>query len=231
MGDVSPTLCPIVSALEHYDRCIDEGHDPCEDGPLLQRYMARWDGPRFFEFLGDLTGKDVLDVGVGTGRLAQPILQRGCRRFTGIDISPKTIERARQNLGGFPNVELLVADVGAFVRPAAYDAAYSVLTFMHIEDQQRALQNMATSLRPGGVIVISVDHSGPWLDFGDRRVRLYPAAVDAYIGWLTDLGCQTDRPVPLIDTWVSRDGAGAETYGKPVATLVRAVKRKSCGRQ
>ncbi len=226
MDDVSTTPCPIVSALEHYERCIDEGHDPCDDGPLLQRYMARWDGPRFFELLGDLKSKDVLDVGVGTGRLAQQILQRGCRRFTGIDISPKTIERARQNLCGFPNVELLVADVGAFVQPVAYDAAYSVLTFMHIADKERALQNIVTSLRPGGLIVISVDHSGPWLDFGDRRVRLYPATVDTYVGWLTDLGCQTDRPVPLIDTWIGPEGARAETYGKPVASLIRAVKRR-----
>ena len=161
---------------------------------------------------------------MGTGRLAQQVLRRGCRRFTGIDISPKTIERARQNLSGFPNVELLVADAGAFVRPVAYDATYSVLTFMHIEDKQRALQNMATSLRPGGVIVIAIDHSGPWLDFGDRRIRLYPATVDAYVGWLTDLGCQTDRPAPLIDTWIGPEGARTDTYGKPVASLIRAVK-------
>ena len=224
MGDVSSTRCPTISALEHYERCIDEGHDPCEDGPLLQRYMARWDGPRFFELLGDLGLKDVLEAGVGTGRLAQQVLRRGCRHFTGIDISPKTLERARINLGGFPNAELLLADAGSFVRPAAYDAAYSVLTLMHIEDKKRALQNMVTSLRPGGVIVISVDHGDPWLDFGDRRVRLYPAAVDAYVGWLTDLGCQTDRPLPLIDTWVGPEGTRSETYGKPIATLIRGVR-------
>ena len=226
MGDVSAIPQTTVSALEHYERCIDEGHDPYEDGPLLQRYMARWDGPRFFELLGDPRSKAVLEVGVGTGRLAQQILRRGCRRFTGIDISPKTVERARQNLSGFTNVELLVADAGAFVRPASYDAAYSVLTFMHIADKKRALENIVTSLRPDGVIVISVDHGAPWLDFGDRRVRLYRATVDAYVGWLTDLGCETDLPVPLIDTWVSPEGARPETNDKPMATLIRAVRRK-----
>jgi SAM-dependent methyltransferase len=221
---VSATPRPTVSALEHYERCIDEGHDPCEDGPLLQRYMARWDGPRFFELLGDLRNKSILEVGVGTGRLAQHILRRGGRRFTGIDISPKTVERARQNLSGYSNAELLLADAGEFVRPAAYHAAYSVLTFMHIADKERALRNMVTSLRPGGVIVISVDHSDPWLDFGDRMVRLYPATVDAYVGWLTSLGCETDLPVPLIDTWEGPKGARAETYGKPIATLIRGVR-------
>ncbi|MCU0522317.1 MAG: class I SAM-dependent methyltransferase [Anaerolineae bacterium] len=216
---------PVVTALEHYERLIDEGNDPCEDTPWLQSYMARWDGPQFFEMLGDLTGKAVLEVGVGTGRLARQALQRGCLSFTGIDLSPKTIERARLNLGGFPNAELLLADAEAFARPAAYDAAYSVLTLMHIADKRHALQAIVTSLRLGGVVVLSIDHGGPWLDFGDRMVRLYPATVDAYVGWLTDLGCQTHRPVPLIDTWVGPQGAVAETYGKPVASLVRAVKR------
>jgi hypothetical protein len=48
---------PIVTAFEHHQQCIDEGNDPFEDNAEMQSYMARWDGPPFFELLGDLSGR------------------------------------------------------------------------------------------------------------------------------------------------------------------------------
>lgn len=66
----------IVSAYEHYELLIDEGHDPMLDPPPLQAYMSRWDGPLFFE-AADVENKNVLDVGIGTGRVAASILESG----------------------------------------------------------------------------------------------------------------------------------------------------------
>jgi SAM-dependent methyltransferase len=220
-----PESSPIVPTREHYDRCIDEGIDPCEDDSLLQRYMARWDGARFFELLGDLKGKTVLEVGVGTGRLARRVLARRCARFTGIDLSPKTIARARRNLSTFANVELLVANIEGFTRLETYDVAYSVLTFMHIANKAQALANIVAALQPGGHVVLSIDRAKDWLEFGNRRVKLYPKAPAAYTRWLRSLGCDVERPMPLIDMWVDAEGRRSETFGRPIATLVRATKR------
>jgi len=178
-----------VSALDHYERCIAEGNDPCEDGPVMQRYMARWDGPLFFDMLGDLIGKVVLEVGVGTGRLARQVLQRDCLRFIGIDLSPATM---------FPNVDLQVADIETMSLPLVVDVAYSVLTFMHIADKERALAAMVNALAP------SIAHVTPRLDFGNRTVTLYPAPPTAYAAWLNDLGCSVTQASPLIDGWVGR---------------------------
>ena len=59
-----------MDVINHYDLLIDEGNDPFRDPPVLQEYMSRWDGERFIEAL-ELTGnKRVLEVGIGTGRLA-----------------------------------------------------------------------------------------------------------------------------------------------------------------
>ena len=107
---------PIVSALEHYERCIDEGIDPCKGNPQLQRYMVGWGGARFFELLGDLNGKAVLEIGVGTGRPARRALTRGCSSFTGVDVSPKTISRARHNLNGFVNGSISAAAASSSIR-------------------------------------------------------------------------------------------------------------------
>ncbi len=217
---------PEISALEHYERCIGEGNDPCEDPPLLQRYMARWDGPAFFEALGDLQAKAVLEIGVGTGRLAVQVLQRGCRTFTGIDLSPRSIARAETHLSAFANVTLRVANIEAAAPPGAYDVAYSVLTMMHIADKEAALANTVVALAPGGVLVLSVAHVEPWLDYGNRRVRLYPAAPSWYAKRLTELGCDVAPPLPLVDTWIDPEGRRSPTYGQPIATLVKAVKRR-----
>ncbi|WP_461368596.1 class I SAM-dependent methyltransferase, partial [Candidatus Darwinibacter acetoxidans] len=46
----------------------------------------------------------MLEIGVGTGRLARRVLDMGCRTFTGLDTSAKTLERARENLAAYPNV-------------------------------------------------------------------------------------------------------------------------------
>ena len=46
---------------------------------------------------GPLEGCTVLDIGCGTGFLARHLARSGCR-VTGIDFSPKMIERARQEL-------------------------------------------------------------------------------------------------------------------------------------
>ena len=53
--------------------------------------------------------KSVLEIGVGTGRLAVRVAPL-CGEFYGVDISSKTIERAKENLSEFENVKLTCAD-------------------------------------------------------------------------------------------------------------------------
>jgi len=218
------TDTPVVGTLEHYEDMIDEGVGVCWDDPVMQGYMSRWDGPLFFETLGDMSRKDVLEIGVGTGRIARQVLGRGCRHLTGIDFSPKTIGEAKENLADYPNVELVCGDIADFVRRSAFDIAYSVLTFMHIEDKPTALKSVAGSLKTGGRIVLSVAEEGEWLDYGSRKVRLHYAPPHEYGGWLTGLGLELFEPVDLIDRWVSPKGKKQETYGKKIATLIQARK-------
>lgn len=216
------TDSPVVGTLEHYERLVDEGIDA--DSPALREYMHRWDGPLFFEALGDLSDKDVLESGVGTGRVAREVLDRGCRHLTGVDFSPKTIGRAKENLADYPNVDLVLCEVAAFVRPATFDIAYSVLTFMHIEDKPKALKAIADSLKPGGRLVLSVAEEGEWFDYGNRMVRLHCAPPQDYVESLSDLGFEVGEPVDLIDRWVSPKGKKEETYGKKIATLIQGRK-------
>ena len=215
---------PTITAREHYDRLAESGHGR-DDPPAMQEYMARWDGPPFWDALGDLSEKDVLEVGIGCGRIARRVLKQGCRSLTGLDISPKTIAAAKADLAEFPKVELVLADINDFVQPESFDAAFSVLTLMHVQDKQRALQNVVNSLRPGGHLVLSIDNASDSLDFGNWIVTLYPWAPERYAQVLSSIGCEVADPIPLIDIWVTPKGKKSETYGQEIAALVKATKK------
>ena len=85
-----------MNVIEHYDRLIDEENDPVRDVPALKAYMDRWDGADFLDAMELSKSKRVLEIGVGTGRLAVRVIP-ACREFVGIDLSPKTIARAAEN--------------------------------------------------------------------------------------------------------------------------------------
>jgi SAM-dependent methyltransferase len=215
---------PTISARAHYDRLADAGHGR-NDPPVLREYMARWDGPLFYDALGDLSDTDVLEVGIGTGRVARQILERGCRRLTGLDISPRTLAAAREELIRFANLELVLDDIVEFRRDASYDLAYSVLTFMHVQDKPKALANIAASLRPGGRVVLSIDQPSDSIDFGEWTVELSPWVPGQYVTALDDVGCDVAEPTPLIDSFTEPNGKRSDTYGECVATLISGVKR------
>ena len=61
------------AVIEHYNKLIDENNDPARDGEALRAYMDKWDGDRFIESMRLDTNKTVLEIGVGTGRLAMKV--------------------------------------------------------------------------------------------------------------------------------------------------------------
>lgn len=169
-----------IRIINHYDSLIDEDNDPVHDPKPLREYMNKWDGQSFIDGLALDKTKSVLEIGVGTGRLAirtAPL----CKEFTGIDLSPKTIERASQNLSGLHNVKLICGDFMSFdFREQKFDAVYSSLTFMHIKDKQKAADKAASILAGHGRFVLSIDKNPRnEIDTGTSRIRIYPDAPAA----------------------------------------------------
>lgn len=217
---------PNITAREHYDRLAEMGNG-LDDPPFMQEYMARWDGPPFWDALGDLRGKDVLEAGIGIGRIARGILNQGCRSLTGLDVSPKTIELAGEQLGEFSNLELVLKDIAGFRRPESFDAVCSVLTFMHVEDKRKVLENMVDCLRPGGRIVLSIDNASHTLDAGKWTVTLHPWEPERYAEVLSSAGCEEVELTPLMDTWSGPEGERMETYGERIATVIHARRKNT----
>ena len=177
----------MMDVLTHYDLLIAEDNDPFRDPPPLQAYMAGWDGQPFLDAMELAPDKRVLEIGIGTGRIAAKVAPR-CARLTGIDLSPKTIARAGENLIDHPNITLICGDFLAHAFEEQYDVIYSSLTMMHFENKGRVLRKVASLLRPFGIFVLSLDkNQSNFIDMGTRKLQIYPDTPEGIIPLLEPL--------------------------------------------
>lgn len=100
---------------------------------------------------GDLTGKEVLEVGCGHGggasylaRTFQPA------RYVGLDLNPNGIEYCRRQHHS-PGLEFVEGDAQALPFPDdSFDAVVNVESSIHYPDFRLFLREVARVLRPGG---------------------------------------------------------------------------------
>ena len=103
-------------------------------------------------------GGPVLELGVGTGRLALPLVERGLE-VHGVDASGAMVERLRAKPGGdaVHVTEGDFADVAAEV-PGGFAVAFvafnTLFNLATVEAQQRCFTNVAARLRPGAAFVV-----------------------------------------------------------------------------
>lgn len=185
----------ITSCEEHYDKLIDENNDPVYDEFALREYMNKWDGDVFIEKLG-LTGKEeILEIGIGTGRVAIKVVDK-CSHLTGIDISRKTIEKAKINLKAFSNIELICDDFYNFSFSHKFDIIYSTLTFLHLKDKEKAILKISKLLNEHGKFVLSIDKSQElFLNYGSRQVRTYPDSLNQTIEYIKNVGLNVESSI------------------------------------
>jgi SAM-dependent methyltransferase len=105
-------------------------------------------------------GRAVLDLCCGPGRCAMALAQKGFA-VTGVDRTRYFINKAktRARAAGL-EIDWVQADMRDFVRPDAFHLVLSMFTsFGYFQDRREdagVLQNMLTSLRPGGACLIDV---------------------------------------------------------------------------
>lgn len=168
-------LCDVAT---HYDLLIEENNDPFRDPLVLQEHMDLWDGPLFLDLLELDETKTVLEIGVGTGRLAGKVSPL-CSQLTGIDISSKTIARAKENLRHFTNIKLIHDDFRTHDFKDAFDVIYSSLTMMHFEDKQEVLMKVDSLLKGGGIFCLSIDkNQSDSLNMGTRSIKVFPDTAE-----------------------------------------------------
>ena len=125
-----------------------------------------------------------MEIGIGTGRIAAKVAPH-CLKLTGIDISPKTIERAKENLSIFKNLELICSNFSNYAFTETFDIIYSSLTLMHFEDKQHFISKVDNLLNIGGTFCLSIDKNpNDYIDIGTRKLKIYPDKIDTIITFI-----------------------------------------------
>jgi len=105
-----------------------------------------------------------LELGVGTGRIALPIVLRGYD-YTGVDISEGMVDRLRAKAAALQQtpasaatppirLQLVMADMTALPFPAAsFDVVIAVHVFHLVSGWRQAVEEALRVLRPGGVFL------------------------------------------------------------------------------
>jgi ubiquinone/menaquinone biosynthesis C-methylase UbiE len=124
---------------EGYDRGRDRGYHKLIDdqaAAIVGRYAA---------------GKQVLEVGCGTGLILQRVAATAASA-TGVDLSPGMLRAARAR-----GLEVLEGSATDLPFPdASFDVAYSFKVLAHIPDWDACMREMVRVVRPGGHIIVDV---------------------------------------------------------------------------
>jgi ubiquinone/menaquinone biosynthesis C-methylase UbiE len=157
----------------------------------------------------------VLEVGIGTGRIAVPLAAAGLR-VTGIDIAPKMLAvlRAKRT-----DIDIML---GEAAHPPLRDATFDALLFVHVlhlvPDATATLRATIPLVRPGGVVIHAGDQGHVALRAQAeeliRRAAAEVAGIDLS-GWDVHLrarqlaerflrGCCADVGTVVLARWTTR---------------------------
>jgi SAM-dependent methyltransferase len=140
------------------------------DGYFDERVAARYDesSSEMFareavepavDFLAALAGDGrALELGIGTGRIALPLVGRGVE-VHGIDLSQAMVAKLREKPGG-EGIPVAIGDFATTRVDGAFSLAYLVFNTINNlttqEEQVACFRNVAAQLEPGGGFVIEV---------------------------------------------------------------------------
>jgi SAM-dependent methyltransferase len=161
-----------------------------DDPGLFGRQWAAWyDGPGnpdpvpAAEFLAGLTtGGPVLELAIGSGRVALPLAARGIA-VEGIEASPEMVALLRAKPGG-DAIRVVVGDLADVAVTGPYPLVYLVFnTLFNLTGQGRqedCFRNVARVLAPGGAFVIEAFVPDPAdFDRDEQQVQVSSVTEDS----------------------------------------------------
>jgi trans-aconitate methyltransferase len=113
-------------------------------------------GQDLIDILNPKPGEEVLDLGCGTGDLAQLITDRGAR-VTGIDSSKEMIDAAREK---YPWINFDIQSATDFYFNKKFDAVFSNAALHWILEKEKVVKRVHECLKPKGRFVAELGGKG-----------------------------------------------------------------------
>lgn len=229
---------------EAYDRLAPVWSAATDDGP----FNGGLERPALRELIPDrLEGTAVLEAGCGSGAQCEWLLDAGAD-VTGVDLSPKMVEEAERRCAG--RGRFMVADLADPLpfAPESFDGITCSLALHYLRDWTVPLRSFADALRPGGWVVLSLDHpfgpplpdqrggyfatelvSDTWVKNGvEVTQHFWRRPLSAALAAFADAGFVVDRvgePQPTAEALRRWPGELAAVAGVPMFIVYRLLKR------
>ncbi len=144
-------------------------------------HWGMWQIPEaHLQALGELDGREVLELGCGAGQFGLSLVRQGAR-VTGIDNSEKQLEFARANVGDRMTLVHGSAEALPF-EDASFDLVCCDHGAVGFTDPRVVVPEVARVLRPGGRFAFSGLTPIEWLAYDAKADTTGTALVNDYFG-------------------------------------------------
>lgn len=137
--------------------------------------------PALRSLLPDLKGKSVLDIGCGFGGNCIHFIEQGARSVTGIDISSKMINLAKEK-NSHENISYMVTSIEDFDFPKSeYDVVVSSLALHYVADFKPVVKKIFDCLKDHGELIFSIEH--PIVTSNKEHQEIYKDSDGKKLHW------------------------------------------------
>ena len=183
------------------------------NNPLRAFVQRHYEAPRLLRLArGDV--RDILEIGCGQGVGARIVCDRlRPRRYVGIDLDPRMIQRARKRSGNLANASFSEGNVECLDFPdASFDLVVNFAILHHVPDWRSALAEIHRTLRAGGEFLFEDLPAETWergigipskmiSDHPYEQMFSKPEFVDELARLGFDVEIHENRPLSLYHVW------------------------------
>ncbi len=219
-----------IGIIQGYDMWSEKYDRECN--PLIAL-----EEPITLNFIGQIKGQQVLDLGCGTGRYSLILAKRGAK-VVGVDPSSGMIKQAKLKVGESGQISLFQGTLEDLRFPdGQFDLVVSALTLSHLPELEPALKEICRVLKTSGRLVISDVHpfwpiSGhDYTEFFDKigqeyRIPVYTHLVEEYWDLFRKLGMQLEefKEPKIDDRLIQRFPSLADYRDIPLAIIFEVRK-------
>jgi len=152
-----------------------EGYDlAASDYDKKEKYLNSFEIDKLLPLLNDIKGKNILDVGAGTGRIACELVNGGAQ-VTALDVSEKILSVLKKKNA---KIKTVVGEAESIpFEEETFDVVVATFLIVHLKDPTKFFDEVYRVLKPGGLfLVTNINQKEPPIvktKVGDIQIKSY----------------------------------------------------------